>query len=380
MKAATRGLCAALSVTVASGACVAQNNPFSENDDISKYLTDITGGAVSAASIVGMDKSGITQIQTAQDFVAAIQPFRSDDQKAGAGLAITPRRTRLWPVSVQDYYESAPQRIVSNLTLSYAQVDKDIENKTYRHYAYSIDTYYYLDREKDPTILGMKRAKACGDRMAGENNKKVSDLNQEYLKLPQPLTPEQRMSLADRTQKLTEEQGTIYRKCRDELAEAQKPAWNSSRVSASFGGGRLRREDGASKLSLGKSLTVNAMLGVGPDGAVNVSLRRTRDAVDVTTLASERPAHRTSKLAAIRYTYQGDASIRALVELSNSKSSTADAYKDAFMYAAGLDKKLAKGVWLEFRFGRNRSIDSGKEQSTGLLKVNIQPSVAWLAP
>ncbi len=100
-------------------------------------------------------------------------------------------------------------------------------------------------------------------------------------------------------------------------------------------------------------------------------------ALDVESLSTGTPTYKDSSLVAARYTY-GDREgtrYRALIEVSNAKSSSAAALKETFMYAVGLDRKIGPGVWLELRLGRNRSAENGKEQNTALANINISPTL-----
>jgi hypothetical protein len=70
--------------------------------------------------------------------------------------------------------------------------------------------------------------------------------------------------------------------------------------------------------------------------------------------------------------------MRALAEISNANKYSGSDTKGTFIYAIGIDRKLMDGVWLEFRLGRNRTLESDKQQTTGLFNISIQPSLtAW---
>lgn len=342
-----------------------------EKDPISEYLIDITGGAVSAAGLIGIEKTAITQIQTAQDFVVAIQPFTSNGQKAGFGLAFTPARTKFFPVSGRAYYDNGFIRLLSNITLSFAQASREIDKKNYSQSGYSVDTYYYVDRDMDPAIIDSIVWKSCADKTKSENLINLGKFNDAYPP-GQPRDPKAQQDL----DKITQERDKGLRACQDKVQDSKK-AWNASRLSLSFGKGHMVRDADGDKFSLGESLTLNGMFSVGTKGAVNVSLRRTSGALDVDSLNSATANYRSSKLAGIRFTYGDldDTSLRAIVETSNSKSSSASAFRDVFMYAAGLDKKIMDGMWLEFRLGRNHSNENGKEQTAALMKLNVLPSL-----
>lgn len=159
---------------------------------------------------------------------------------------------------------------------------------------------------------------------------------------------------------------------------AVEKTWNAGRVAISFGDGRISVKGADQRYSLGKRLTVSALFPVTTVGAVNVSVQRVRNALDLESLKTT-PDFKTSTLAGIRYTHVGSeptSRTHALLEVSNSKASSNDAFKDVFMYAAGIDYRVIDSkespLWLSLRVGRNRSIASGDTQTTALLTLNFQ--------
>ena len=336
-------------------------------NNINNYLVDITGGAVSAAGIVSLD-SAVTTIETAQDFVVAIQPLTSADRKSAFGLAITPAKTTLFPMPGDVYVSNAWWRLLGNLTLSYAQNEAELSGQTYKKRALSVDTVYFFKLQDDPVYAASIAFQRCSNDTAAAVTEKLSDLLQRKAdgKITETqFKEEQKKILGERA---TETLGCIA----DEIAKAP---WNSGRMSISFGQGRIRGN--ASSYSLGRQFNVNAQYPAGADGLIQVSLRRAQRALDPDTLGQPQVDFKASRLAAVRYTYggEGNSGLRVMAEASSAKSSSASAFHDAFMYALGVDKKLAKGMWLEFRLGRSRANDSGTEQTVGLLSLNVAPSL-----
>lgn len=358
-------------LTAWAGMAAADAKSPAETDPISDYLTDITGGAVSAANLVGVEKSAITQIQTSQDLVAAIQPFAADGQRPGFGFAVTPARTRFLPVSGRSYYDEPVVRVLSNITLSYAQITTEINQQNYTRRGYSIDTYYYLDPNKDPVVVDSVVWKRCTDKTKAENIAALEDFNKAHPP-GKPLDEKAQEELTS----LTRTRDAGLRACQDAATDS-KTLWNASRLSLSFGQGRIARDSTGDAFSLGKSVTLNCMFGVGTKGAINASLRRTTHALDTDSLSKADVSYKSSRLAAVRLTYgdQEGTPLRAIAEVSHSSSTAGSDYTDVFKYAVGVDKKLFKGAWLEFRLGRNQSSENGKEQTSALMKVNILPSL-----
>jgi hypothetical protein len=352
----------------ASVATLAQDEQPEKN--INNFIVDINGGAVSAAGIVGLD-TAITPIETSQDFIMAIQPLTSDNRKAAFGLAITPAKTTMFPMAGSTYSSSAAMRLLGNLTLSYAQNKSEHGGQQYRRWGLSVDTVYHFNREHDPVHAGSRAFKTCADQTAVTERAKrrelVDRLAQDKITKEEMAAEEAKLSAA----RGEETQGCI-------ASELSKTPWNSGRLSVSFGQGRISpvTGDGAA-YSLGQHVNLNAQYPIGSKGLIQTSLRHARNALDPNTLGQAQPDIAASRLAALRYTYGGDdgTDLRIMAEASTARQSSASAFRDAFMYALGVDKKLAKGMWLEFRLGRNRANENGTEQTAGLINLNVAPTL-----
>jgi hypothetical protein len=357
--------------------CLSLSPAFAAEDDkdINDYLVDITGGAVAATSIIGAGKSPITQIEVSQDLLLALQPFTSaDSQKSGFGIAITPAKTTIFPMAGRTYVGSTYARLLGNLTLSYAQNQAEYASQTYRKSALSIDTVYYWNLTDDPVYIASDAYKTCADAEGPANAQRLVEVNERRRRGEFKSNEEFEAALKE----LDDKHAAVLLKCIDEaLAAKQKVRWNSTRFSASYGEGRIKGATTGDSHSLGRSFNLNGQVRAGTKGVVNLSLRHAENALDPGTLGTSQLTFKSSKLAAVRFTYgdQDDSNLRALAEVSNSKSSSANAFKEAFMYAVGIDKKLMKGTWLEFRLGRNRSVVNDKEQTTALLSFSLSPTL-----
>ena len=336
-------------------------------DNINNYLVDITGGAVSASGLIGLDK-GVKQIETSQDIILALQPLTTGGSRSAFGLAITPARTTILPMAGATYVKNPFNRMIGSLTLSYAQNTTDVADVTYLKHAFSLDTIYYFDLADDPVKIGNTAFNACLSANLKKQN--ADDIN--AIVTNASLSREGRQAALEA---LTSKLNDTLTSCIDAEIMA-KTRWNAGRASLSYGEGRIRAP-GADSITLGRSLTLNLQYPAGDKGVVAASLRRTQDALDESSLATASLVRKNSSLMALRYTYgdQDASNLRALVEVSNSKSSSADAFKDAFICAVGLDKKISQGAWLEFRLGRNRSLENGKQQTTALMNINISPTL-----
>jgi hypothetical protein len=345
-----------------------------EPGDINDYLVDISGGAVSAVALVGADPSAISTIQTSQDIIVALQPLTTAEGRKGAfAVAITPARTTLLPMSGERYVGHWAMRLLGNLTLSYAQDREEIGGQAYKKAAFSLDTSHYLRLEDDPVYQSGKAFKACADGKSGEGfEKAIAALEAKRAELGEAEFKKQSDALI--TERLSGLQS-----CIDAAAVARQAAlWNAPRLSFSLGEGRIRAAAGGGpSYSLGKQVTLNGQYPLGRKGLAQMSLRHARDAVETASLAGSTPSFKASSLAAVRLTYgdQDSSSLRAMVEASNSRKWAAGVFSTAFMHAVGIDKKLAKGAWLELRIGRNRSVVDGEVQTTSLMAINIAPTL-----
>jgi hypothetical protein len=362
----------------ASLALLVCSSPYAQESpdrNINNYLVDITGGVVSAAGLIEAQNMTITTIESSQDIIVALTPIASrDGSKKAFGLAITPAKTTLLPMAGQTYAGAWYMRLLGNLTFSYAQNQADYDSQAYKKMAFAISTLHYFRLDDDPVYQSSVAFKACADKTGDNFADRFKELNDRRLR--GELTNEQ---FQKELEKLTNERETLLAPCMDEaLAELAKARWNSPRMSLSYGEGRIRASGGGGPThSLGKAFNLNAQYPLGSKGVAQLSLRHARDALDLDTLGATTQDFKSSRLAALRLTYgdQDDSSLRALVEASSSRSSSATAYKEAFIYAFGLDKKISRGTWLEFRVGRNRSVADGREQTAALLAINLAPTL-----
>lgn len=336
-------------------------------DKLNDYLVDISGGSVSAAALVGIDK-GITQIETSQDVIVLLQPLASGASKATVALAVTPARTSLMPMSGKTYLRNSMYRLLGSVTLSYARATETLSGADYKKSAYSIGTVYYLSKPQDPIAIGNQAFVDC----AKELNAKNATENDAVTLNPTLDAAAKQAALKGLTQALN----LAITQCIDSRLK-QETRWNASKVSVSFGNARIEAPNGRG-YTLTRNATLNIQYGLGDSGMVSASLRQTRRGLDVSTINSASgPVFKNSSLVAVRFTY-GDTegtSFRTILEASNAKSRSAGVDKEAFIYALGLDRKIGNGIWLELRVGRNRRLDNGKEQTTGLMNLNVAPSL-----
>lgn len=327
-------------------------------NDIAMYLADTGGGAVSASHLVGVDGSAITEVQSSQDLIVAFKPFASSkSSKNGFGFAISPFRTTLFPMRASDYRENNLYRFLGGTTLSYAENPVSIDSIGYRKSGFSIDSSYYWNRDQDPVVL----AKDAFDRCD------ITEALQKYL-----------MAKTDAAAKVAaNEATTLAIKCIDDDIAA-KALWNASRFSISLGSGWIRADaDHGAKENLGKFFTLNGIVKTGAQSALYAMARRSSDELDQTTLKTGVLATSNSTLVAARFTYgsQDDqGSWKVLAEISNAKSAGLTENNKVYKHAIGIDKRIMKGTWLEFRVGKSRTFDGTTTETSSLLNLKISPS------
>jgi hypothetical protein len=337
-------------------------------DVLNDYLVDINGGSVSAAGLVGLDK-GVTQIETSQDLIMAFQPVASGSNKSTFGVAVTPARTALMPMSGATYLRNDAWRLLGSLTLSYAQNKATLSGVDYDKAAFSLGTVYYFSKEDDPIAIGNRAFKDCITPEIAQKN--AADID--AIVKNTTLSKEAKQAALDA---LTAAADKPLSSCIDETLK-KEARWNAPKASLTYGQARIEQSGGDS-YTLAKTATLNVQYGIGTAGLLAASIRYTHKGLELASLGSAGgPTYKTSSLLAARYTYgdQEGTAFRTILEASNARSSSPSVNQEAFIYAFGLDKKVSPGIWLELRVGRNRSLEDGKEQTTTLMNLNFSPSL-----
>lgn len=374
----------ALGLAASAGTALAQ----AAGDPIGNYLADLTPGSVTAADIIGAGSSAIQTIQTSQDFVAAIKSATSGDGKNGYGISVTPARSDFKELAMsherylgKEGEANYANRAFGSLTFSFATNIDAIQSASYRAYGVAVNTSVYWHKQQDPIYIAMSAFASCP---TNEDDART-ELSKAWTAAPLPNnskddTADQkilRQKLIERGNALDAQQQVEYAACAAKRIKTDSP-WNAGRLSASFGAGFLRAPDGAKTYGMGQSLSLNAQGPLfGNGGAWNATYRHTEHTLDMTSVPAA-PAYARTNLVGLRATYgsQGGTSTQVLAEVSNATKSSTAAYTGTFLYALGLDKKLHEGVWVEFRFGRSRSVDSGTMQNAALLSLKLAPGAS----
>lgn len=334
----------------------------------SEALENIPISNVSAMSLVGGEESAIQKIQSSKDIIAAFKPYVSGNVKNAFAVAITPGRTRWFGVKPEAYRDDLFTRIIGNLTISYAENNVEISKTKYKKSAYSISTMFYLRGEDDPINIAYTKFGGC---TSAEEVVKALAINTTGVN-------------ADTVEKLEKEGqknvNTAIKAClKSNAGSTAKRSWNSTKFGFSYGVGKIVSDDGTINASLGKTLVLNATTNLKNDVEINFALRHTRDEVDTKTLSTTLD-RKNYRLAALRITSSHDTerNLFWLAEISHSNTSTSAATNNVFKHAIGLDYRLTKDGWLEFRYGKARTSDGKSTENKGMMTFNFAPTSTLL--
>lgn len=357
-----------------------------KGDELGSYLADIGGGPVAAHEILGLPAGAVTQLQSPKDVVVAIDKANGEAGKEGFGVAISPARIGNSPLAlgIASYSTNSWLRAWGGTSFSYAQRSKEYDAVSYKENAVAVHVNYYLDAEDDPVVAARRAFVDCAPRVALND-----EFTQEVLARFEARRLVSSMSESDIEALKKEIRGDVLFdkfkasgaaavKCvRDGYASA-KAKWNASQMGITLGKGWIRGPTGGLART---SLAEHAAVTVGystkrmPDSLFNVTLRRVSHEVDTSTLAGT-PTFKSSSLVAARYTYgHGDnQDTFLLAEISNAKESKLTEANATFKHALGLDRKIADGIWIEFRLGRSRVTNGDGLETKALLNLKISPT------
>jgi len=363
-------ICPVLSLValLASGPAAAQGT-------IKDYLFTHNAGPVAANDIIGVSKSVISDLQTPRDLALSIGDFGDRDTEGGFGLSFTPGRSGFDIVAVAaDKYREGDllRRIWGGTTFSYAQNRKTIGNGDYDQSALAVSASFLIDPEEDPIVIAyralgdMSEAGACRnglqdlevtERSLEETQRRL--VAEETVKLGRAPNLSELNEIAQKASDLHAEASSKFaavRVCAHKVAADISNKWNAGRFQLLIGRGWIKPAGAGDRLRLATHAKVSIALGVGSNGLVNVTYRRAGDELDLATLGST-PVFKNTNSAALRYTYKASkkGDMFAIAEVSNVEATTTTVSQSDFKQALGLDKMVAPGLWLEFRYGRART-------------------------
>lgn len=379
---------ALFALAVASaGLAQAADDTAVKSDRISDYLVDLGPGPVSAADLIGVSASSVTNVQALKDFNVLLTPGSTGSDKTGFGLELTPARSSLFPqmISVAQYVDEAHPiyRVLGSLSLSYAQNTNTVSDVDYRQTSAALHAGFYIDIRNDPIYAAHAAFADCADLVSVERQKGQGELaaiaawraaHDGAMPNPDQIGQISKdYARSDAFVRLVSDAKDAAKTC---VAQAAKAKWNAGQVAVTYGAAWIKPAAGGSALSLGRTLSLAAVVPMGDSAVLNLAWRNMRRELDLSTIAAT-PSYSQDNLVGGRITWRGDASrgdTFALVEVSNAKSNADTLSNTAFKAALGLDHRIAEGVWLEFRFGRSRSASGDKETTKGLLGVTWSPT------
>ncbi|MCY7316191.1 MAG: hypothetical protein LH480_11370 [Rubrivivax sp.] len=343
---------------------------------IKDYLFAPNAGPVAANDVIGVSKGVSSDLQTPRDLALSLGNIGDRDTQKGFGISITPARSGFDAVAVAaDKYREGDvlRRIWGGTTFSYAQNRKKIGAAEFDQSALAVSASFLIDPEDDPIVIAYRalgdtsEAGVCrnGLQALEASERSLEEVQrslvaQETIKLGRAPNLDELTAIAEKASHEKTQASSKFaavRVCAQKAAADIAKKWNSHRVQILLGRGWIEPATGErSRLRLATHLKVSAALGVGADGLANLTWRRADDELDLTTLGRT-AAFKSTNSAGFRYTYKASkkADMFAIAEVSSVKGRTLTASQTDFKQALGIDKRVAPGLWLEFRYGRARS-------------------------
>lgn len=362
---------------------------------IKDYLYSHNAGPVAANDIIGVSKTVVSDLQAPRDLALSLGSFGDRDTTNGFGVSITPARSGFDAVAVSaDAYRQGDwaRRLWGGTTFSYAQNRKTIGTADYDQSALAVSLSLTLKHEQDPIVVAYNAfAVSEGARVACKpqqgqlealevaRDKRERDLATAFRadkkRDPDPTELENIRKLADSERAAAVKALSELSACSAKAAAEVAAQWNVSRLQVMLGRGWIKPASGqGERLRLSSHAKVALALGVGTDGLFNLTWRQVADELDTKTLASM-PQYKTTRSGAIRYTHKAskDNDLFAIAEASTLKAGSGATSQSDFKQALGLDKKVAAGLWLEFRYGRAHTVTGDKLENKALFALKFSP-------
>ena len=366
-------------ITVAS-ATYAADKPTTliEKGDVGPIVVDNAPGSVSAMAALGITADQTTVVQNPRNLTIALKAL---DGKNAFGLSLTPARTSLVPLSVNDYYSSNLARLWGATTFSYAQGRNKVGALEFERRAYSVETsYIFFPEEDDPIVMYWLALETAGTVQDAKNPCFIHSTATKP-SLPQPQQPPGAMPSTDGPAPMIAEPALAKdldkraQQCRDGVAE--KARWNVSRAWASVSAGQYQPVDGGDHRSLGRTYVAGITWGIGKVGAktataITLAAKRSIDSPVLSTMGNVNPDRKSSSIAVARIAV-GSAKLRLLLEGSNVKNTAPTATDRTFKQALGIDVKVADDWWLNLRSGKQRRIDNKGNENASSFSISYSP-------
>ncbi|MBX3638419.1 MAG: hypothetical protein KF683_23860 [Rubrivivax sp.] len=170
-----------------------------------------------------------------------------------------------------------------------------------------------------------------------------------------------------------------FNACADAVLEAHGRKWNRSGYSLSWATGSVKPTDGREPaVSLGRTLALSMLYGfdhvpaLSERAAVSLTWRDSRREPVLTTLGTAAVATRDERLWAVRLS-GGSSTLRVLAEGSQRKGREPTTSTATLRRALGIDYRVAEGLWLNLRYGRQRKLDGSGDETGSFLILNYSP-------
>lgn len=368
-----------------SGTLISRTSGADIGTTIEGLLVDYSAASVSAAELAKLGTTPVTVVENVRDISLALQGDTPLSSKV-FGLAITPARTPLaFPrISLAAYagraddprrnWKHLPMRLLGSTTLGFAQGLSEHGGVEFKRRAVSLETSAFFRAADDPVVAvadsecSRKALDAAGIGTAGET-------------APQP-TPSGRTTLTRVPTERSKPAIDVFNQCATDVLAELDERWNRSRFSLSWATGWIKRADGSGdQVRLGHTIGLGLVYGfdhVEMDmlknrAAVTLVLRRGNGEPVLDTLTSGPLDRADSTLAALRFS-AGSASFRGLAEVSNARSTSITTTQARMRRALGIDYRVADGLWLGLRTGKQRKVDNSGEEVGSFMTLSYSPS------
>ncbi len=353
----------------------------SGDETLSDVQVDTAPGSVSASSMLSLSGDAVKDVQNPRDLVLLLPAFNASKS---FGVSVTPARTPLIPVALSKYVDSPGVRLVTSTTFGYAQTTANVGGNDYQERAWSIEASSYLGN--DDTLVAWSNAlgkgQACSEFVSAQQpDETPAEFVAANAAVQAPGVPASQAPLKPKKQAadsaVMKDVHARHAECTAQLAKEAR--WNTSRVWASFASGSYQgTAAGSHAHGLGRTIVVGVSYGIGVNsdpgqGQVTVGLRRDLREPVLATYGDASPQFKNSALTTLRLAY-GRTDLRALIEASNTHDGAPTASERTFKRAFGLDIRVVKGTWLNFRVGRQRKVDNSGDETGSSILLNISPT------
>ncbi len=340
------------------------------------YLTDASASAVSAAGILGISGESVTTVQTLRDVAVGLKGLSTDGNGATLAVSLTPGRTGLSPISLEQYVANPFLRFVSNITFGYAQGDTEISSTKFERRAVSVEASHLVFARDDLVVsypaLYARKDDGCASPTTAIKSPTGAEIGAADVLEPSDggfqEVPEDEQNAAD----------ALAAECYRKAVNEQR--WNPSRFSVAYGQGWINGQDDADgEESLGRTLALSGAYGFEGLGKLSDALqlsatyRHTRAEPVLESLITGPFMKRDTTLWVGRLT-AGSRRFRALVEVSNADKHDVTASQRAFRQALGIDLRVRETLWLSLRIGKQRTVDGTDDETGSIFSISYSPS------